>query len=457
MWIDPISGSELQRVAVVVERLLRDANVGVALFDGPARHVAEPVAQRRVLEQPLDLAHKRQRIFAFREQSVRAVLDQFRQSARVARDDGSAGGHRLEAGVGAVLPEARDEVDIALAQTAPDLFQCDLAEVVHRTFQGLRLESWQQLLLHEAVGIGPREGEGDRVPLEDRFADLRAEVDALALLHPAGEEDDEAVLRQAEPRARVDLRGLFEEVEVDPVRDHLHLAPHPHLVPHLVGEEAAAGGECVGAADADLLDERAGACVCLARVVGRHDQLRRRVELDHGLHVREPVDQQPLAAALGHLHQVVLERAPQLLEGEVHAPAVLEAVLGPPEAVLVETLQRLHYAAAGAIAVDGDRVVRRRAQQRLLRRPGEDVDLVAEPCQRARLVPGVGPDPAEAGLGRVFEGEEGDSHRRNVDIEWISDHLGIGKFNNESAFRQAEDSKEITSKRSRQRSTVTFG
>ena len=32
-------------------------------------------------------------------------------------------------------------------------------------------------------------------------------------------------------------------------------------------------------------------------------------------------------------------------------------------------------------------------------------------CECARLVPGVGPDPAEAGLGRVFEGEEGDSHR----------------------------------------------
>jgi hypothetical protein len=153
--------------------------------------------------------------------------------------------------------------------------------------------------------------------------------------------------------------------------------------------------------------------VCLARVVGRHDQLRRRVELDHRLRVREPVDQQPLATALGHLHQVVLERALQLLEGDVHAPAVLEAVLGPPEAVLVESLQRLHYAAAGAIAVDGDRVVRRRAQQRLLRRAGKDVDHVAEPCQRARLVPGVGPDPAEAGLGRVFEGEEGDSHRRD--------------------------------------------
>ena len=44
MRVDPIS--ELQRVAIVVERLLRDANVGVALFDGPARHVAEPVAQR---------------------------------------------------------------------------------------------------------------------------------------------------------------------------------------------------------------------------------------------------------------------------------------------------------------------------------------------------------------------------------------------------------------------------
>src|SRR5262249_46269638 len=106
--------------------------------------------------------------------------------------------------------------------------------------------------------------------------------------------------------------------------------------------------------------------------------------------------------------------------------------------------------------VDGDGVVGRRGQQGLLRGGGEDVDLVAEPCQRARLVPGVGPDPAEAGLGRVFEGEEGDSHRRNVDIEWISDHLGIGKFNNKSAFRQAEDSKEITSKRSQQRSTVTF-
>src|SRR5215831_20176367 len=101
-----------------------------------------------------------------------------------------------------------------------------LAKVVHRTFQGLRFESWQQLLLHEAVGVGPRESESDRVPLEDRFADLRAEVDALALLHPAGEEDDGAVLRQAEPRARVDLRGWVEEVEVDPVRDHLHLAPH---------------------------------------------------------------------------------------------------------------------------------------------------------------------------------------------------------------------------------------
>jgi len=125
--------------------------------------------------------------------------------------------------------------------------------------------------------------------------------------------------------------------------------------------------------------------------------------------------------------------------------------------MLVESLQRLHYAAAGAIAVNGDGVVRRRAQQRLLRRAGEDVDLVAEPCQRARLVPGVGPDPAEAGLRRLLEGDEGDSHRGNVDIEWISGHLGIGKFNNESAFRQAEDSKEITSKRSPHRSTVTFG
>jgi hypothetical protein len=135
-----------------------------------------------------------------------------------------------------------------------------------------------------------------------RLADLWAEVDALTL-RPVRRMTGRSFGR---PNcACASICGVVEEVEVDPVRNHLHVAP------------------------------------------------RRRVELDHRLRVREPFDQQPLAAALGHLHQVVLERAPQLLEGEVHAPIVLEAVLGPLRVGLTKTAAYFDglLAQEGAIAV----------------------------------------------------------------------------------------------------------
>jgi hypothetical protein len=59
-----------------------------------------------------------------------------------------------------------------------------------------------------------------------RLADLWAEVDALTL-RPVRRMTGRSFGR---PNcACASICGVVEEVEVDPVRNHLHVAPHPHL------------------------------------------------------------------------------------------------------------------------------------------------------------------------------------------------------------------------------------
>jgi hypothetical protein len=67
------------------------------------------------------------------------------------------------------------------------------------------VHSRKHVVLHEAERIAARKDEGDTVPAQQRFADLRAEVYALPSLHPTCEKDHRHVRRQAEVRAGVDL------------------------------------------------------------------------------------------------------------------------------------------------------------------------------------------------------------------------------------------------------------
>jgi hypothetical protein len=57
---------------------------------------AEAIAQRRILEEALDRGRQARRVARRDEQTGLAVYDELRDAADARRDDGKAGGHRLE-------------------------------------------------------------------------------------------------------------------------------------------------------------------------------------------------------------------------------------------------------------------------------------------------------------------------------------------------------------------------
>ena len=204
--------------------------------------------------------------------------------------------------------------------------------------------------------------------------------------------------------------GGIEELDVDAVGDDVDRAGDPHLLADLVGEKLRAGREGSGRIDALSFGPRAPLDVRRLHVVVRHDQRGGRVELDDGVLLAAPVDQATIGPALRHLQDVELVFPQQCLEPLVHAQGVLEAVLGPPELSFFEPPKDAHPAAARAKPVDLHPVVFGAPQFAGLGGSGEDVHFMAELRVAACLVPRVGSDSAEAGLGRVLEGEESDLH-----------------------------------------------
>ena len=79
-----------------------------------------------------------------------------------------------------------------------------------------------------------------------------------------------------------------------------------------------------------------------SNVVASHDEPRRRVKPDDRRHTPQPVHQESLGPAFGHLDDVVLVLPEKLTKTEVHADGVFETVPSPPEALSIEDGPRQH-------------------------------------------------------------------------------------------------------------------
>src|SRR6187551_1782979 len=118
-----------------------------------------------------------------------------------------------------------------------------------------------------------------------------------------------------------------------------------------------------------------------------------------------------LGAAVGKLDDVEAPAALGIGEKPAHPLAVLEPVPAPPPAERAEHGREGPAARPIAAPPDDDAVALLDTILAARRAAGEHLHMMAERREGARLRPGVGTDPAEAGVGRILVREEGDPHR----------------------------------------------
>ena len=111
-----------------------------------------------------------------------------------------------------------------------------------------------ELEREESVRIASGEEEVDFKVLENRRADVGAQVDALASFQPTREENDRPIFGQSESAPHIDGIGRIEQLEVDPVGDHSNRRFDSQLPNRFVGQKSRAGGDCAGAAKCPALD-----------------------------------------------------------------------------------------------------------------------------------------------------------------------------------------------------------
>ncbi|MEO8368873.1 MAG: hypothetical protein ABI806_06725 [Candidatus Solibacter sp.] len=116
------------------------------------------------------------------------------------------------------------------------------------------------------------------------------------------------------------------------------------------------------------------------------------------------IDEQSFRSAFRHFQNIEAVPLLQRLEREVHPPAILKALPGPPAFPAPQTAEELHNAPSGPEPVNGNIVAFQCGERTLFFKAGQDMHFVAESCQGTSLVPSVRAYSAEAGLWWVLEG-----------------------------------------------------